>query len=94
MVVGRHGGPAGADQLGVSRWFPEHRLGTRETRDHSKDCLADVGSPASQDGLLDAAIRKGDPTAVQALRGIPEVDYSSLEEVFRAVESGGDDEPR
>ncbi|MEU4765155.1 DUF2795 domain-containing protein [Actinosynnema sp. NPDC023794] len=64
------------------------------TRDHLKDCLTDVHFPASKDDLLDAAIRKGDPTAVQALRAIPTTDYASLHEVFGAVELGGDDEPR
>jgi hypothetical protein len=49
-----------------------------------------VSRPAS----LDAAIRKGDPTAVQAPRAIPTTDYASLREVFGAVELGGDDEPR
>ncbi|QQQ74306.1 DUF2795 domain-containing protein [Saccharothrix sp. 6-C] len=60
------------------------------TRDHLKDCLTEVAFPASRDDLLDAAIRKGDATAVQALRAIPETDYASLHEVFLAVESGGD----
>lgn len=64
------------------------------TRDHLKDCLTDVDFPASKDDLLDAAIRKGDPTAVQALRAIPEADYASLHEVFGAVELGGGDKPR
>ncbi|KOX28234.1 hypothetical protein ADK67_12525 [Saccharothrix sp. NRRL B-16348] len=64
------------------------------TRDHLKDCLTDVDFPASKDDLLDAAIRKGDPTAVQALRAIPETDYSNLADVFGAVEFGGDDKPR
>lgn len=63
------------------------------TRDHLKECLTDVHFPASKDDLLDAAIRKGDPTAVQALRAIPTTDYASLHEVFGAVEFGGD-EPR
>lgn len=40
---------------------------------------------ASKDDLLDAATRKGDATAVQALRAIPPVDYASLTEVFGAV---------
>ena len=64
------------------------------TRDHLKDCLTDVDFPASKDDLLDAAIRKGDPTAVQALRAIPPTDYSNLTEVLVAVEFGDDDEPR
>ncbi len=64
------------------------------TRDHLKECLDDVDFPASRDDLLDAAIRKGDTTAVQALRAIPPVDYSNLTEVFGAVEFGDDDKPR
>lgn len=55
------------------------------TRDHLKECLNEVDFPASKDDLLDAATRKGDATAVQALRAIPPVDYANLTEVFGAV---------
>jgi hypothetical protein len=63
------------------------------TRDHLKECLDEIDYPASKDDLLDAAIRKGDATAVQALRAIPPVDYTNLTEVFGAVEFEDDDTP-
>ncbi|MBM7814266.1 DUF2795 domain-containing protein [Saccharothrix algeriensis] len=58
-------------------------------RDDVQRCLEGVGFPASRDDLLDAAIRRGDPTAVQALREIPEAEYASLADVVRAVAPDG-----
>ncbi|GGS31206.1 MULTISPECIES: DUF2795 domain-containing protein [Actinokineospora] len=55
------------------------------TRDHLRDCLDQIDFPATKDDLLDAAVRRGDSTAVQALRAIPPVDYANLTEVFRAA---------
>jgi hypothetical protein len=56
------------------------------TRDHLRECLADVDFPATKDDLVDAAVRYGDPTAVQAPREIPPADYADLHKVFKAVE--------
>lgn len=64
------------------------------TRDHLKECLSGIDFPASKDDLLDAAIRKGDATAVQGLRAIPPVDYANPTEVIGAVEFADDDKPR
>lgn len=69
-------------------------MGSTLTRDHLKECLDEIDFPASRDDLLDAAIRKGDPTAVQALRAIPVADYSNLAEVFGAVKFAEDSKPR
>ncbi|GAA0221064.1 hypothetical protein GCM10010492_18990 [Saccharothrix mutabilis subsp. mutabilis] len=58
------------------------------TRDVLRATLAEVAFPATKNDLLDAAIRKGDPTAVQALREIARAEYADLDEVFRAVTLG------
>ncbi|MBB5801546.1 hypothetical protein F4560_001314 [Saccharothrix ecbatanensis] len=63
------------------------------TRDHLKECLNEIDFPATKDDLLDEAIRKGDATAVQALRAIPLADYSNLKEVFGAVKFVDDNKP-
>ncbi|WP_309112201.1 DUF2795 domain-containing protein [Saccharothrix sp.] len=58
------------------------------TRDALREALAEVAFPASKNDLVDAAIRKGDPTAVQALRDIAPTQYADLDEVFRVVTLG------
>lgn len=55
------------------------------TRDALREALAEVAFPASKNDLVDAAIRKGEATAVQALRELPETDYADRDEVLRAV---------
>jgi hypothetical protein len=59
-------------------------------RDHLKDSLAGVDFPASRNDLIDAATGQGDPTAVQALRALPDQDYADLDSVFEAVGASGD----
>lgn len=54
-------------------------------REHVEQVLEEVAFPATKDDLVDAAIRKGEATAVQALRELPETDYADRDEVLRAV---------
>ncbi|WP_433271187.1 DUF2795 domain-containing protein [Actinosynnema sp. CS-041913] len=58
------------------------------TRKLLAECLSEVDFPADKNDLVDAAIRKGDPTAVQALREVPAAEYADLDEVLRAVTFG------
>lgn len=54
-------------------------------REHVEHALEEVAFPATKDDLLDAAIRKGEATAIQALRELPETDYADRHEVLKAV---------
>lgn len=54
-------------------------------REHLQECLAEIDFPAGRNDLLDAAVAGGDPTAVQALRQIPDADYADLAQVLAAV---------
>ncbi|MBY8854429.1 DUF2795 domain-containing protein, partial [Saccharothrix sp. MB29] len=56
-------------------------------RDHLEESLGEADFPSTRNDLIDAAVDRGDPTAVQALRAIPDRDYANLAEVLRAVES-------